>query len=72
MSDNAIHCPECQKEDKQLKMGVIQGAAFIHENVVCYWRRRKCRRCGFTAKTVEAPADTLHLFLHEPQSKEMS
>lgn len=66
MSDDALNCPNCE-----VKMNVVQGAAFIHENVLCYWRRKRCRKCGRLEKTVEVPAGTLNLFQTKPDPKDM-
>lgn len=68
--DDAINCPNPNHDDQ--KLSVSQGAPFIHEGVLCYWRRKKCPICGFMTKTVEVPAERLTGFHATPTSREMS
>ena len=69
MSHNdAVNCPE---HDTQ-KMKIVQGAPFIHEGVLAYWRRKKCLKCGHIMKTVEVPADCVASFFTNPRTGEMS
>lgn len=64
---DAVNCPDCEDQ----KMGVMQGAPFIWQNFLCYWRRRKCPKCGHMHKTVEVPANALRDFHVNPESKDM-
>lgn len=67
MPDDAVFCPTCET-----KMKTVQGASFLHENQLLYWRRKKCLNCGWLQKTVEVPAENLPFFHTAPSSKEMS
>ena len=67
--DDTLHCPEC-KEVRTMK--VMQGSSFVHEKVLCYWRRKKCLFCGHIMKSVEVPADRLNNFYTMPQDEVMT
>ncbi len=58
--------------DESKKLKVMQGAPFIHEGVVCYWRRKKCPITGEIVRTVEVPVDCLDRFHTRPEAKDMS
>lgn len=66
MCNDVYNCPECEA-----KLSVVQGAPFIHEGVLAYWRRKKCKTCGYLVKTVEVPATALNLFREIPAEKDM-
>lgn len=54
------------------KLKVVQGAPFIHEGVMCYWRRKRNPETGELIWTVEVPAEALHQFKTEPARTEMA
>lgn len=67
MSDDSLFCPDCET-----KLKVMQGASFVHEHLLCYWRRKKCLTCGYMMKTVEVPAASVHTIINEPDDKVMA
>lgn len=66
---SATHCNEC---DTDRKLKTVQGAPFIWERRVLYWRRKKCLDCGALQKTIEVPAESLPWFNTMPESRDMS
>lgn len=65
---SATMCNECDSDNK---LRTMQGAAFIHEGRMLYWRRKKCLDCGELQKTVEVPVESLSHFHTVPQNKDM-
>lgn len=54
------------------KLKVVQGAPFIHEGVMCYWRRKRDNETGELVWTVEVPAEALASFREIPAKQEMT
>ena len=67
MALDACYCPTCEG-----KLKTVQGAPFIFEGHLLYWRRKKCLTCSYMLKTVEVPSSSLNKFHQIPDSKDMS
>ena len=68
MQTDAVFSPS----EDDVKLKTVDGAAVLHEGVICYWRRKRCPVTGTIVRTIEVPVDVMTQFHTQPPVSEMT